>query len=136
MNEDRKEFLEDIESEITKRTWFQNFYKILRVVLMVTIAICGFFTATASQVEKVSFLDKTSIMWFGLLSAVCAVLNQSLSPSASNIFHQNIRKAMEYIKGEVQFSNMEISKAHKLKSLATTEPEAVLGKLKDIFDDD
>ncbi len=131
MSEKKEEFLAEIESEIKRRRFFQNFYKILRVALMVTIAVSGFATAAVSQIE----LNNSAnwIFYFGLISAVCAVLNQSLNPSESNLFNQSARKALQYVMGEVKYGKMEVGEAHRYKSLAMTNPEIVLGDLENMF---
>jgi hypothetical protein len=135
MEHERNEFLYEVEDEITKRIRLQNFYLILRLFLMVTITICGFLTATASQFSSGSWLASPgTLLGFGIVSAVCAVLNQSLNPSAKNLFHRNIREALEFIQGEVRYSELPLAEAHKLKSVAVNEPEIVLGRMKKLFE--
>lgn len=126
------DFLDELEAKIKSRRMVENSYKILRVLLMVIIAVCGFLTAAASQAgTKETWVSSSgSLLIFGLFSAVCAILNQVLSPTEKSIFHKNVKKALEYIRGEVKFGNLEIAKANLLKSVAVTEPEIVLGKVK------
>ncbi len=136
MEKERQEFLDEIDNEIVKRNRLQSFYGGLRLFLMVTIAICGFLTATGGQVTQVKWLSSPAILFvLGFVSFVCAILNQYMTPSAMKVFHQNIRKAMEFIKGEVKYSKMDLADASKFKSIAIIEPEIVLGKLKELFDE-
>jgi hypothetical protein len=137
MDEQQKQFLEEVESEIIKRRNLQNMYTVIRITLMLLIAICGFLTATNASESGIEWISKPYMLFiFGFVSFVCASLNQYLTPSAMKVFHQNIRKALEFIKNEVQYSNMDLADASKFKSIAIIEPEIVLGKLKNMFTDD
>ncbi len=137
MENEQQEFLLEIEQEIKKRTHLQNFYSGLRLFLMVTIAVCGFLTAAGGgEISQFKWLSSPwTLFLLGFISFVCAVFNQYMTPSAMKVFHQNIRKAMEFIKGEVKYSRLKLADANKLKSIAIIEPEIVLGKLKEMFED-
>jgi hypothetical protein len=129
----RAEFLDEIEVLIQDRKRFASQYGMLRVGLGVIITICGFLTAAASQTDMkaTGIFTPTSLLVFGLLSAICAITNQLLAPEERNVHHNNIRKALEHIKGEVKFGNMSLKTAQTLRTLAATNPELILGKLQE-----
>lgn len=83
MDDQRNAFLSELEEAIKNRKRLELGYRVLQVGLMVVIAACGFLTAAASQTETKTTLvsTPTSLLILGLLSAVCAIINQVLSPS-------------------------------------------------------
>lgn len=137
MEDREKNFLEEIEKKLESRKRAEKFYKWIRLILMVSIAICGFLTAAASQADtrETWVSSQNSLLIFGLVSAVCAVLNQVLSPSEKYLFHKNVKKALQYIRDEVKFGEMKASEASRLKAIALTSPDLVIGKLKGFFED-
>ncbi len=129
----KSEFLAELEQTIKERHRLQQAYKWLNVSLGVIIAGCGFLTAAASQTElKTTWVTSpTSLLIFGLLSAICAIINQILSPGERHAHHKNVRIALQHIRGEVKYKNMSIKNAQVLRTLAIKEPEIVLGKLRE-----
>jgi hypothetical protein len=132
-----KEFLNEIDKNIRSRNSVEIFYKTMRIVLMVSIGICGFLTAAASQSNQgQTFISQSgSLLTFGLISAISAVLNQALAPSEQTMFHKSVKKALCYIQGEVKYGDMPLAQAHKLKTIAVTNPESILGMLTKIVGD-
>jgi hypothetical protein len=126
-------FLSEIEEDIKHRLLLENRYRLLHVSLGVIIAACGFLTAAASQTETRTSLisSPTSLLIFGLLSAICAIINQIMSPGEAYTHHQNVRRALAYIRGEVKFRKMTIKDAQALRTLALTNTELVWNKLQD-----
>jgi hypothetical protein len=127
------EFLNEIEQEIKHRLRLENGYRLLHVSLGVIIASCGFLTAAASQTETKTTLisSPTSLLIFGLLSAICAIINQIMSPGEVYTHHQNVRRALAYIRGEVKFRKMTVKNAQALRTLALTNTELVWNRLQD-----
>ena len=109
----KSEFLAELEQTIKERHRLQQAYKWLNVSLGVIIAGCGFLTAAASQTElKTTWVTSpTSLLIFGLLSAICAIINQILSPGERHAHHKNVRIALQHIRGEVKYKNMSIKNA-------------------------
>jgi hypothetical protein len=127
----KKEFLHELEREMATRRFLDNGYQSLHIALMTLIAVCGFLTAAASQSEtKTTFISQpTSLLTFGLISAVCAIVNQVLKPAEKNLFHKQVKKALQYIRGEVKYGDMAVKDAQNLMALAITSPELVLRSL-------
>jgi hypothetical protein len=127
------EFLNEIEQDIKHRLLLENRYKLLHISLGVIIASCGFLTAAASQAEtKTSLISSpTSLLVFGLLSAICAIINQLMAPGEAYSHHQNVRRALAYIRGEVKFREMTVKNAQALRALALTNTELLWNRLQD-----
>lgn len=127
------QFVRKLESEIKSKSVTQARYKYARITLMAIIAVCGFFTAAASQsVGKASWLSSpTFLLLIGLLSSVCAVLNQAVNPDEKHSYHRTGKKALQIIKEHVEFGIMPINEAVKLKGLALTEPDKAIDQLLD-----
>jgi len=127
------DFLDEIEASIKVRIIIERGYRILHVGLGVIIASCGFLTAAASQNEmKTTWVSSpTSLLIFGLLSVICAIINQIMTPGEKYTHHLSVKRALQYIRGEVKFRNMTLKDAETLRALAIINPELVLGKLHD-----
>jgi hypothetical protein len=131
MNNLTAQFLEEIDETIKRRQRLELNFKILHVGLGVVVASCGFLTAAASQATmKTTWISTPSaLLIFGLLSAMSAIINQLLTPSEKQAHHQNVKRALQYIRGEVKFRSMTVKQAELFRILATTNPELVLGQL-------
>jgi len=129
-----EEFLSELEPFIKSRRNLEIMHNILHVVLMVTLAACGFLTAAASQDSmKLSWVSTpTSLLIYGLLSALCAITNQVVKPAEKNAFYRNAKKPLQYIRGEIKFRGMSASEAELLRAIAVVQPEIILGKLQTI----
>jgi hypothetical protein len=129
----KEEFLAELESSIQSRRKLEMMHRISQVCLMVIIASCGFLTATASQTEtKATWVSApTSLLIFGLLSAVCAIINQVINPGEKYIYYRSVKLTLQYIRGAVKYEDMSVKVAEGLRALALTNPELVLGKLQD-----
>lgn len=127
----REVFVGEIEARIASRKRVELIYRILQLSLMIIIAGCGFLTAAAGQAETKSTWVSTSksLLIFGLLSAICAIVNQVLDPGAKHLYHKSVKKALQYIRGQVKFGDMPVKDAENLNAVAITNPESVLGKL-------
>jgi hypothetical protein len=134
----KAEFLDELEKSIERRQRLELAFKALHLGLGVVIAGCGFLTAAASQAElKTTWVSSpTSLLVFGLLSAICAIINQILTPTEKVTYHRNTKKALEYIRGDVKFRNMPIKNAQTLRTLALTNPELILGRLSNQINDE
>jgi hypothetical protein len=131
MDSEKNQFLSEIEADIRSRATVRARFQVLQIGLMSIIAGCGFLTAAASQTEtKTTWVSMpTSLLIFGLMSAICAIINQILNPSDRCSYHRSARKALEYVRGEVKYRGMPVKDAERLRALASTNPEFVLGKL-------
>jgi hypothetical protein len=127
------EFLTEIDRDVRHRLRLENGYRLLHIGLGVIIAACGFLTAAASQttVNATFYSSSTSLLTYGLLSAICAIINQIMTPGEAYTHHQNVRRALAYIRGEVKFRNMDVKSAQALRSLALTNPAFVWKELQD-----
>jgi hypothetical protein len=112
------EFLREIDQDIQHRLRLENGYRFLHVGLSIIMASCGFLTAAASQIEAKSTLISapTSLLIFGLLSLLCALVNQIMTPGEAYTHPQGVRRALAYIKGEVKFRNMAVKNAQALRT--------------------
>lgn len=131
MEQNTSKFLKDIEGKITSRKRVENLYKFLRILLMVTIAVCGFITASISSndAKGVWVFTTESLFPIGLISAVSAILNQALSPSEKSIFHKSVKKALQSIHYLVEYGSLETKTASRLMALALTEPDKALEEI-------
>lgn len=127
----KMEFLRELEAGIESRKRADKLYQILQVALMTLIAVCGFLTAAASQSEtKTTFISQPkSLLIFGSISAICAIVNQVAKPAERNAYHKQVKKALQYIRGEVKYGDMPVKDAQSLMALAITSPELVLQNL-------
>lgn len=125
------EFLTELEQDIKHRLQLENRYRLLHVTLGIIIAGCGFLTAAASQSEARSTVisSPTSLLIFGLLSAICAIINQIMAPGEAYTHHQSVRRALAYVRGEVKFRKMAVKDAQALRTLALTNTELIWNKL-------
>ena len=125
------EFLRELEAQIESRKRADGGHQFLQLALMTLIAGCGFLTAAASQSEtKTAFLSQPkSLLVFGLISALCAIVNQVLRPGERAIYHKHVKKALQYIRGGVKYGDMPVKEAQNLMALAITTPELVLKDL-------
>lgn len=125
------EFLRELEEQIESRKLADKGHQILQLTLMTLIAGCGFLTAAASQSEtKTAFISYPKyLLIFGLISALCAIVNQVLKPGERAVYHKHVKKALQYIRGEVKYGDMPVKEAQKLMALAITTPELVLRNL-------
>jgi len=131
MDDQRNAFLSELEEAIKNRKRLELGYRVLQVGLMVVIAACGFLTAAASQTETKTTLvsTPTSLLILGLLSAVCAIINQVLSPADKYSYHKNVKRALQYVRGAAKFKGIPVNDAEDLRQLAVVNPAVVLDKL-------
>ena len=127
----KEEFLGELEVQIKSRKLADQGHQILQLALMTLIAGCGFLTAAASQSEtKTALISYPKfLLALGLISALCAIVNQVVKPGERAVYHKHVKKALQYIRGEVKYGDMPVKEAQKLMALAITTPELVLRNL-------
>jgi hypothetical protein len=129
---DKNRFVADLERSIASKKSRQRTHRIFQIVLTTVIGACGFLTAAASQAEgKDSGWSSPSLLLsIGLISTICAILNQVITPGEKSAYHRNCKKAFQYIKDEVQYGGMPVKEATKLRA-AASDPQGLIGKLID-----
>jgi hypothetical protein len=100
------EFLGELETHVKRRRSTELWYQSIRLRLMISIAACGFLTAAASRPDLKSSWISTSntLLFLGLLSAICAIVNQGWAHTKRRLFHESVKKAFQCVCGEVKFS--------------------------------
>jgi len=131
MEQTAKKFLDEIAAEINSRKRAENSYKVARIILMVTIAVCGFLTASISSAEtkQIWSFSTDALFPIGLISTVSAILNQALSPSEKTIYHKSIKKALQSIQYLVEYGSLDVKTASRLMTLSLTEPDKALEEI-------
>lgn len=136
--EKKEEFIAEIDEQIKNKRKLESRYKYTQLWLMMIITACGFLTSVSVNegLKNLWISRPNSVLVFGLLSALCAIMNQVLTPSEKLIFHKQVRKALTNIRGAVKYGNMSISDAEKLRAQAIIDPAAVLSQSHHLADKD
>jgi hypothetical protein len=123
------EFLSELDSNIRSKKASQMKYKYAQVTLMTIIAGCGFLTAAASQAggKAIWLSSPTFLLLAGLLSALCAIVNQVVNPGERATYQRSGKKALEIIRIEFKYKGMPIREAAQLRAIALTNPDMIIG---------
>lgn len=133
MQDKRDEWLDEIKEHIRLRKRVEHCYRFLHIALMTTIAGCGFLTAAASQVSTADtwVSNPNVLLILGLMTAICAILNQVVNPVEKSRFHKSIRKSLGFVRGALEFRGISLSEAEKMRAIAVVSPELILGRMHD-----
>jgi hypothetical protein len=131
MTDKRLEFLREIDEEAK---WYYSSHRRLRflqMALMIAIAVAGLLTASAglSEHQGAVYSTPTALLVWGLVSAVCAAINQWANPERRSSEHYSVKMALRAVEGAVKNRDLPLADAEKLRTLAFKNPEAAIEKL-------
>lgn len=131
MSDKRADFLSKINEEAVWQYSAHRKLRYLQMFLMIAIAVAGVFTANegASGLKGLPYLSPFVLLVCGIVSAVCAAINQWANPERRSAEHRNIKMALRAVEGAVKNRKFSLAKAEQLKTLAFKNPEAVIEKL-------
>jgi hypothetical protein len=131
MTDKRLEYLQVIDEEAK---WHYSLYRrarFLQMVLMIAIAVAGLLTASAglSEHRGAFYSTPTALLVWGIVSVVCATINQWANPERRSSKHFNVKMALRAVEGAVKNRDMPLADAEMLHTLTFKNPEAVIEKL-------
>ena len=131
MTQQRDDFLKELDREAK---WHYSRYQLLRnlqVALMIAIAVAGFLTANAGVSGQPApfYSGPVTLVVLGLVSVVCAAVNQWLNPERRSAEHYKIKMALRSVEGAVKYRDLPIAEAELLRTLVFADPERALVRL-------
>jgi hypothetical protein len=131
-----EKLISEINIMIEARRKFQRRYKRINVSIQVTIAICGFLVAAASQNAFYSLIKNINVLLLilGLTSAICVIADQALKPLEKYLENKNIKRALLGLRDKLLYDseNWPDHVVAKYKTVCQTNPLVVIGKFEDI----
>jgi len=131
MTKQRDDFLKELDREAK---WHYSRYELLRnlqIALTIAIAVAGVLTANAGASGQPGALysGPATLIFLGLVSAVCAAVNQWANPERRSAEHYKIKMALRSVEGAVKYRDLPIAEAELLRTLVFTDPERALVRL-------
>lgn len=127
-DEQREKFLELLGREFNQQLRKYRFDSRVQLIVMLLIAIAGFFTGAASldKTQTAWYAQSSALLLFGGISTVGAAFYQFRDPvKRSNKYH-NRKIALKVIKEGILFGILPLDEAKRFHSRVWTEPEQVI----------
>jgi hypothetical protein len=130
----KQEVLNEIEGDIARYRRYRKYSSILQWVILLLVAIAGFFTTAAGgigtgEMAKTWFSSANWLTIWGLIAVIGSLVVQNANPAQMAATFEKKKDVMRAIRTALKFRGLEVKVAAKLMETARTDPEKALDEL-------